>query len=151
MILASSCKKERGGGIQKVARAVRFQLYTDQDFSEDNHTITFQAFIQSSNNTDLWDSMFPPMKISEIPGVANKLGMEKTVLANAAAVLKVGFRYSIQDVGLSWFIDTSSAGQLFKLVDFNFREKVIIAEPRKNIITSQSVTKKRSQCSFLYF
>jgi len=121
MIFAPSCRKEKGGGIQKVARTVRFQLYTDQDMSEDNHTITFQAFIQSSNNTDLWDSMLPPMKISEIPGVANKLGMEKTVLANAAAVLKVGFRYSIQDVGLSWFIDTSSAGQLFKLVDFNFR------------------------------
>jgi hypothetical protein len=122
MIFTTSCKKQTDSNDYKkpeVARNVRFQLYTDQDFSIDHHTINFRVFIQNSNNAVLWDSLLLPMEIKDIPGVANKLAMEKTVFADANSLLKVGFRYSITGIGESWFIDSSATN--FKLVDFNFR------------------------------
>jgi hypothetical protein len=124
MVFATSCNKETDANEYQnqnteVARKVRFQLYTDQNFSDDSHTISFRLFIQNSNSAVLWDSLLPPMAIKDIPGAANKLVTEKTISADASSLLKVGFRYSIQGIGESWFIDT--CGTNFKLVDFNFR------------------------------
>lgn len=121
ILLVTSCKKESTPAKDEVARKIQFQLYTDKDFSTDNHLISFRLLIQKEDNTVLWDSTLASMKIKEIPGVTNKLVIEKPVPGNDPSLLKLQFLYTIENVGISWYIDTSSAGQKFKLVDFNFR------------------------------
>jgi len=103
-----------------VQRKIRFVLYTDQDFSNDNNNITFTLFIHNSKNEVLWDSVFAPIKINEIPGQANKVVVEKTVPNDDHSLLKAGFLYSIENVGNSWYYDSSSVGQPLKIVEFNF-------------------------------
>lgn len=102
-------------------RKVRFELYTDKDFSSDRDSIFFSVFIQTSGNKLLFDSLLAPMAVKDIPAFSNKIGIDKSLSGYNDSTLKMGFRYSIQDVGNSWFIDSSSAGQSFKLVSFNFR------------------------------
>lgn len=119
-----SCKKyhtQQYDQEPQSARNVRFVLYTDKDFSDDNSNITFKVFIQSSNISTIWDSTFAPMRVKDIPAFANKLVVEKNITANTNAILKVGFRYTIENVGESWHIDTSSAYQTFKEVNYNFQ------------------------------
>jgi hypothetical protein len=118
-----SCKKnslEPPPGSAGVLRKVKFSLYTTKDFSNNNDTITFSLSIKKANNQVLWDSVFMPIKIKEIPGANNKLVVEKIVPNNDNSLLIVGFYYAIKDVGISWYLDSSSAGSTFKKVDFNF-------------------------------
>ena len=61
------------------------------------------------------------MKINDIPDRPHQLAFEKTVLAANNSLMKIGYRYSIENVGHSWYIDSSSPGQTLKVVDFNFR------------------------------
>ena len=117
----------------EVARKVQFILYTDKDFSDDNNTITFKLSIQTINKqvpmgpglkptTEvLWDSTLAPMKIKDIPHLAEKLIIEKTVTAKESSLLKVGFYYSIENVGNSQHFDAFNAGETFKILDFNFQ------------------------------
>ena len=102
-----------------MSRNVQFQLYTDQDFSNDDHLITFKLTIQSPN-TIIWDSVFAPMKIKDIPSFANKITIDKTVKTQPVQ-LKLGFYYTIEEVGDSWFFQPMESWESFKLVDFNFR------------------------------
>jgi len=59
------------------------------------------------------------MRIEDIPDALNKLVIEKTVNDNSD--LAAGFHYEIQDVGSSSFIDTSKAGNPFKIIDYSFQ------------------------------
>jgi len=102
-------------------RKIRFQLYTDHDFSNDNGTIYFTLFIEKPINTGLCDSILPPMKLKDIPGSTHKLVIEKTVPNNQQGLLRVGIRYTIEDVGYSDYLDSSNAGDTLKIVDFNFK------------------------------
>jgi len=96
-------------------------LYTDKDLSGDNHTIIFKLSIQKPPNQVLWDSTLAPMRIKDIPDLAHKLIVKKAVPGNDPSLLKVGFSYSIQDVGNSWYFNAFNAGDMFKVVNFNFQ------------------------------
>ncbi|HEY1872008.1 MAG TPA: hypothetical protein VGG71_13180 [Chitinophagaceae bacterium] len=114
-----SCKKYTSGTPWPVFdRKIRFQLYTDQDFSSNTSVIKFSLFIRGANGV-LLDSALAPMEIKDIPNAANKLTFEKAVAGNSD--LAAGFRYEIVNVGTSWFIDTCKAGTNYKVIDFNFR------------------------------
>ncbi len=99
----------------------QFILYTDKDFSSDNDIIIFKLSIQNSTNQTLWDSALTPMKIKDIPNLTHKLVIEKSVPGNDTSLLKVGFFYSIVNVGNSWHLEAFYAGETFKVVDFNFQ------------------------------
>lgn len=103
-----------------IERKIRFQLYTNQDFSADNSIIHFSIFIKDANRT-LLDSALASMQIKDIPDAAHKLIVEKTVTGNYNSDLTAGFRYEIENVGISAFIDTSKAGNTFKIIDYAFQ------------------------------
>lgn len=73
-----------------------------------------------AGSTDLWDSQLPPMKVKDIPGLANKLVVEKQVPGNNTGKLLVGFLYTIEGVGQSWNLDTAQAGENFKVIAYDF-------------------------------
>ena len=129
ILIGTSCKKQITDNVitdgalndSRNLRKVQFVLYTDKDLSSDNHTIIFKLSIQKPPNQILWDSTLAPMKIKDIPNVAHKLIVEKTVPGNDPSLLKVGFYYSIKDVGNSWYLNAFNVGETFKVVDFNFQ------------------------------
>src|SRR5262245_60322561 len=104
-----SCKKtypSRSGENPGNERKIRFQLYTDKDFSGETSLIEFSIFIRNAQ-TELFDSSLAPMQLQNIPDAAHKIVIEKTISGNHDADLAAGFRYEIQNVGNSWYIDTS--------------------------------------------
>jgi hypothetical protein len=117
----------------QVDRKVQFGLYTDKDLSGDNNTITFKLSILKITNElprdssqepptqVLWDSILTPMRIKDIPHLADKLVFEKTVTADKSSLLKVGFFYTIENVGHATHFNPFPAGETFKIVDFNFQ------------------------------
>ena len=124
ILIGTACKKQityNASGSSKILRKVQFVLYTDKDFSSDNHTITFKVSIKKSGNQVLWDSTLAPMKIKDIPNLANKLIIVKAVPGNDPSLLKVGFYYTIKDVGNSWYLNAFNVGETFKVVNFNFQ------------------------------
>ena len=122
VVCFSACKKNSNTVADvQVAREVKFVFYTDKDFSGDNEDILFSVFIEDQSNNLIWDSAIAPMKVKEIPTQANSIVIDKTVQANLQSELRVGFRYTLPNVGDSWHIDTSSAGSVFKLVEYNFQ------------------------------
>lgn len=110
-------------------RTVRFSLYTDQDFSNNNSIIHFSVFIKKGSvyvfdttaGNLLFDSAFAPIQIKDIPDPAHKIVVEKKVFGYGDADFTAGFVYEIENVGSSWHIDTSSAGNPLKVIDYNFR------------------------------
>jgi len=136
LTIVTSCTKQPEGQMpasNDVARKVQFILYTDKDLSSDINSITFKLSIQKINKQVrrgpglepavevLWDSILAPMKIKDIPGLAEKLVFEKTVTTKESALLKVGFYYSIENVGHSQHLDSFDPGETFKILDFNFQ------------------------------
>ena len=124
VLTGTSCSKDNHPKpvTPTVERTVQFVLFTDKDFSTDHKQITFKLSIQNpAANTTLWDSTLAPMAISDIPDIAHKLVVEKLVPNNDPSLLKVGFYYTIENVGNSWHLDSLSVGQTFKIVDFNFQ------------------------------
>lgn len=119
LLTISSCQNNDPG--PNAIRKVQFSLYTNKDFSSDNGIITFRASIQNDKNQTLWDSTFAPMKLKDIPKVAQKIMVEKKVPGNDPSWLKVGFYYSIENVGTSWYLDKFEAGETLKKIDFNFQ------------------------------
>ena len=109
VFVLASCKKYSSGNMIYPAaeRKIRFELYTNQDFSGDASVINFSIFALAS------------MRIQDIPDALHKLVFEKTVNDNYD--LAAGFRYEIHDVGTSAFIDTSKAGNPFKIIDYSFQ------------------------------
>jgi hypothetical protein len=120
LLLITSCtKKVEVIPILPLTRTVKFNLYTEQDFSTDDHNITFSVFIRNNTKT-LLDSAITTMKVKDIPKLANKLTFEKKVV-NDNSVLTVGFKYTIENVGMSWYLDTLSAAGKTKLINYSFR------------------------------
>ena len=117
--IGTSCKKDTTAPLQP--REVQFLLYTDKDFTSDDGIITFKLSIQNSSNQLLWDSLLAPMRIKDIPNPANKLVFEKPVPNDDASLLKVGFYYSIENVGNSSYLDSFNYGSALKIVNFNFQ------------------------------
>jgi len=110
-------------------RTFRFVLYTDQDFSNDNSVIHFTLFIKKGSvyvyepnqNNLVYDSAFAPMQIKDIPDAAHKIVVEKKVVGYDDTDFSAGFVYEIENVGNSWHVDTSSAGNPLKIIEYNFR------------------------------
>ena len=124
IMIGTSCKKYTSEDIPinpKAPRLVQFDLYTDKDFSHVNNIITFKISIQKATDEVLWDSVLAPMQIKDIPQLAQKLVVEKYVPGNDPSLLKVGFYYSIENVGNSWHLDSFEPGEIFKIVNFNFQ------------------------------
>ncbi|MBC7399659.1 MAG: hypothetical protein H7289_06915 [Mucilaginibacter sp.] len=119
LFLTSCIKKVEVVPTLPLTRTVRFNLYTEQDFSTDNHNITFSLFIKNHTKT-LFDSTITTMKVKDIPKLANKLMFEKKII-NDDSELAAGFTYTIENVGMSWHLDTIAAGQKSKLIDYSFR------------------------------
>jgi hypothetical protein len=61
------------------------------------------------------------MHIKDIPDSLHKIVVEKTISADINAELAAGFVYQIQNVGISWFLDTLKAGNTFKTINYAFR------------------------------
>lgn len=122
ILIGISCKKQTTDPANTaVNRKIQFSLHTDKDFAGNADNITFTLFIQNSKNQTLWDSSLATMQIKDIPRLPHKLTIEKSVPGNDHSLLKVGFRYSIENTGTSAYIDSSNAGEIFKIVDFNFQ------------------------------
>lgn len=119
VLLETSCKKDSLSTTQNSGRTIKFLLYTEKDFSNYNKNITFSLFIRNSTKT-LFDSTLSPMKVKDIPNFTSKLIIEKNI-PNDGSDLGVGFIYTIENVGISWHVDTCKAGQTFKIVDFSFQ------------------------------
>ena len=117
----SSCKKnyDRPGN-NYPPRNVQLELYTDQDFSEDAHNITFNLHIENGDQV-IFDSALAPMKIQDIPDELHKIVIQKSVPQNDPSRLKVGFVYHIENVGMSWHFEEFPSSDSFKVVRFDFR------------------------------
>jgi hypothetical protein len=119
-LLITSCTKQvEVTPTLPLTRTIKFNLYTEQDFSTDNHNIIISLFIRNHTKT-LFDSTITTMKVKDIPKLANKLVFEKKIFDDDSE-LAAGFTYYIENVGLSWHLDTIAAGQKFKLIDYAFR------------------------------
>jgi len=123
-LIATSCEKQTtylGSNQPAVSRKVRFVLYTQKSFVDNQDSVSFKVSIQNSANQVLWDSTLAPMELKDIPDLGHKIVVEKTVPANETSVLKAGFFYTIQNVGSSWYYDSVKTGESLKIIDYNFK------------------------------
>jgi hypothetical protein len=120
IVPVTSCTKYKLPVVPKSGRTITFTLHTEKDFSHDNHNITFSLFIRTHTQV-LFDSLLPVMKIKDIPDSMHKLLYQKKLTNDDGSDLGVGFRYAIENVGTSSFVDSSKAGESFKTVDFSFK------------------------------
>ena len=124
IVLITSCKKYSSGYTPpgtEFPRRVRFVLYSDKDLSNDNNTITIKLSIERSINDILWDSVLPPMRIKDIPKPGEALIVEKYVPGNDQSLVKVGFHYTIDNIGNASHMDPFEPGEIFKIASFNFQ------------------------------
>lgn len=123
MIIGTSCKKYQTDYTPDsitVQRKIQFELFTDKDLSADNDLVSFKLFIQKLPSVDIWDSVLAPIRLKDIPLLAQKLVIERAVPENDPSLLRVGFIYSIENSGNSSYFEYIQPGENFKVVDFNF-------------------------------
>ena len=124
ILVGTACKKQaivREPENPAVLREVQYGIYTSKDFSTNNNNIVFTLIIANSSNQNIWDSVLAPMKIKDIPDLAHKIVIEKSILAHANSLLKVGVYYSIENTGNASHVDNFNGGEIFKTFDFNFQ------------------------------
>ncbi|HEY2349714.1 MAG TPA: hypothetical protein VGH64_11885 [Puia sp.] len=119
-ILAVSCQKDQPNVKSAPPRKVRYELYTNEDFSGDQKNIQFSLFIRNGQKT-IFDSLLSNMKISDIPDSNHKIIIEKWVPGNESFTLAIGFNYQIENVGMSWFLDSFPAKDSLKVLSYSFR------------------------------
>lgn len=118
VLLAAACSKDPV--VTAPPRAVNYVLYTEKDFSGNNDTIRFELLMKSGTQV-LLDSPLAPMTIAQIPGPAGRITIQKYVpSAHLNDDLVVGFLYHIDNVGYSWFLDSSKVGDVVKTVTYKF-------------------------------
>ena len=122
IMIGSSCKKYAPDIpiYPIVPRLVQFLLFTNSDLSNDNTMVTFTLAIKKPTGEVLWDSVLAPMKLKDIPSLDHPVFVEKFVPGNDPSLLKVGFFYTIENVGNSSFTVPFEAGETLKEVGFNF-------------------------------
>jgi hypothetical protein len=118
--LTTSCKKEKSAlkPAPVATRTLKFILYTNQDFSTDDHNIIFALHI-SDGVTASFDSTVYTAKIKDIPDHAHQLVFEKKV-PDDGKILTAGFTYEIQNVGYSWHLDTVASNEKLKVIEYPF-------------------------------
>jgi hypothetical protein len=113
-----ACKKD---GHPTPSRQIQYILYTKENFSGIQDTIRFRL-LMSSKRGPILDSALAPMTVSAIPDSLHRLIFNKTVPpGHERDTLLVGFIYDIDNVGESWFLDSSAAGETLKTVEYSFR------------------------------
>ena len=118
VLLAAACSKDPL--VSAAPRAVNFVLYTEKDFSNVHDTIRFELLMKSGNQV-LLDSPLAPMTVAQVPDSIHRITIQKFVpTANRNDDLIVGFLYHIDNVGYSWFLDSSKAGDGVKTVTYKF-------------------------------
>ena len=76
IMIGTSCKKYTSDYIPidpSVPRLVQFVLFSNNESSNDNGTVTFTLAIKKTNGDVLWDSVLAPIKIKDIPGLDHPL------------------------------------------------------------------------------
>jgi len=122
-MIGTSCKKYTSAympGNPRVPRLVQFVLFSNNALLNDNSSITFTLAIKKPSGEVLWDSILAPMKIKDIPTLDHPVFVEKHVPGNDLSLLKVGFFYTIDNVGNSSFTVPFEPGEIVKKVGFNF-------------------------------
>ena len=119
-----SCKKQKlQKPIAPSTQTVRFILYTNEDLSNDDDTVSFALTIRNNAGTiysrTIFDSTLATRRFKDIPGPSNKLIFEKTV-PNDGSVLKVGFIYT-DSFGVGSHFDTVSANEKLKIFEYPFQ------------------------------
>jgi hypothetical protein len=120
LFIAVSCKKDQPDTKTNSPRKVRYELYTNEDFSNDQKNILFSIFIRNGQKT-IFDSPLAIMKIKDIPDSNHRIIIEKVAPDNGNSTLVVGFNYQIENVGFSWYLDTFPAADTFKVLRYSFR------------------------------
>jgi hypothetical protein len=122
MLVTGSCVKNDDGEYcmpDAPARKVRYELFTDKDFSGNSEMIQFNLEMLLAGR-EIFDSALAPMKIQDIPDSLHRIIIEKLVPAGVTDTLSVGFTYTIVDVGTSWHQELFPAGDTLKIVRFSF-------------------------------
>jgi hypothetical protein len=124
VLIVASCKKDKHQQpVSSPTKTVRFVLYTNEDFSTDDDTVSFVATIRNNSGTinsrTIFDSTLATRRFKDIPGPSNKLIFEKTVPDNGS-VLKVGFIYTDR-FGVGSHFDTVSTNEKFKVFEYPFQ------------------------------
>ena len=119
VLLATACSKDPN--VAKPPRAVNYVLYTEKDFSNVHDTIRFEILMKSGS-TVLLDSPLAAMTVAQVPDSIHRITIQKFVpAAHANDDLVVGFLYWIDNVGMSWYLDSSKAGgPAVKTVTYKF-------------------------------
>jgi hypothetical protein len=121
MFLVFSCKKDHGHTVKnKPLRKVHYELFTTEDFSEDEHDIQFNLFMRDSRRT-IFDSALAVMKVKDIPDSLHRLVFDKLVPGNNQDSLVVGFTYYITNVGYSWYLKSYPKGDTLKVIKYSFK------------------------------
>ena len=119
LLAVSACDKQTA--VAPPPRTVTYVLYTEQNFSTVQDTIRFRLLMKAGDHT-LLDSSLGPRRVSEVPGPSARITIQKTgPEAYRNSDLLVGFIYDIDNVGESWFLDSSRAGNLAKTVEYSFK------------------------------
>jgi hypothetical protein len=125
MSTVTSCRKNEGYPDGKnrsgsTVRKVHYELYTDENFSDNQENIQFTLFMRDAGKT-IFDSSLATMKIKDIPDFDHRLVIEKIVPGNNTSTLTVGFVYQIENVGLSSWLAPFPASDTIGLIKFSFR------------------------------
>jgi hypothetical protein len=125
VFVTGSCKKEytvpqENHNTPGPSRTVRFELYTNKDFSGNPEIIHFSLHMKNDRKF-IFDSLFVTMKVEDIPDSNHRIVIEKAVPGNDTSTLAVGFYYEIEGVGISWYLDSFPATDTFKLVRYPFQ------------------------------
>jgi hypothetical protein len=115
-----SCSKDHSHPGNKPTRKVHYELFTTEDFSDDQHDIEFHLFMRDSRRT-IFDSALAIMKVKDIPDSLHRLIFDKVVPGNNQDSLVVGFTYHLFDVGYSWYLDQFPKGDTLKRVIYSFK------------------------------
>src|SRR6476661_499781 len=119
LLTHAACNKNHVDSVDG-PRKVQYELYTDRNFAADTSIVTFTAFIRTTNNVILWDSVLEPLQLKDIPGPGNKIMFERNIPWYPSP-LKVGFDYTIEKVGHAHYNDSVGVRDKFKVISFNFR------------------------------
>jgi hypothetical protein len=124
LIIFASCKKQQsppGGGTQALQqRKVIYELYSKEDLSNNAEIIHFTLHMETLSQS-IFDSLLAPMKLSDIPDSAHSIVIEKSVPGNDTSTLKVGFLYTIDNVGTSWHYEAFPGSDTLKIVNYAFQ------------------------------
>jgi len=122
--LATSCKKESPANnklpVAASFRTLRFILYTNKNFSNSNDSISFALHISNAQTTIKFDSTVFSAKVKDIPNKAHQLVFEKRI-PDDGTIVAADFFYRIENVGMSWYLDSCAANEKLKVIEYLFQ------------------------------